>query len=388
MSAHSELSPSAAHRWIACPASVQACRDIPAGPSNKYSREGTAAHDLAAKCLMLSVSPMDFLGDTIEVEGETFVVDDGMAHYVGIYVDAIMQRVAEFGADLEVEASVRLEFLAPGTKGTADAILRYGETVEVHDLKYGRGVQVSAQGNEQLRLYAAGAAEVTAGAKRVAMFIHQPRLDWTDSEELGIGELREWKREAIFAARLAMGDHAPFKAGEHQCRWCPFLAQCPAASAAIADATGATFADLTDDAPAEASPEAITVGQNMQAVEFVQNWAKAVQERAKELLNAGESVPGWKLVQGRAGNRQWDDEEAVEKLMKKSFRFKDADVYTKKLITPTVAEKTIAKKYPKRWAKCEEHITRGAPSVALVPESDKRPAVSVANDFDNLENLL
>jgi hypothetical protein len=124
----------------------------------------------------------------------------------------------------------------------------------------------------------------------------------------------------------------------------------------------------------------------MDAVDLVEGWCKAVRAEVERRMLAGTPVPGYKLVEGRAGARAWADPAEAEKLLK-SFRLKQDEMYDFTLISPTTAEKVLAQASPKRWAKAQALIRRsdGKPSVA--PASDKRPALvitPVADDFDEL----
>jgi hypothetical protein len=124
----------------------------------------------------------------------------------------------------------------------------------------------------------------------------------------------------------------------------------------------------------------------MSKVGMVEDWCKAVRAEVERRLLAGQTVDGYKLVEGRRGNRTWSDEGAVEKLFK-SFRLRQEEMYDLKLISATKAEKLL-KENPKRWAKTEQLITRsdGKPSVA--PATDKRPAMDVKPVLDDFQGLI
>jgi hypothetical protein len=129
----------------------------------------------------------------------------------------------------------------------------------------------------------------------------------------------------------------------------------------------------------------------MDALDLIEGWCKAVRAEAERRLLRGDAVPGWKLVQGKAGNRGWVDEAEVTDLMKKSMRLRDDVMYDFSLISPTTAEKRAADGIikPKQWAKLQGLITRsdGKPSVA--PAADKRPALvigKVEDAFDALDD--
>ena len=68
---HSRLGPSATTRWMPCPGSVAACADYPR-ETNEFAAQGTAAHEMAEKCLRQDDDADKFLGEFIDVEGMTF----------------------------------------------------------------------------------------------------------------------------------------------------------------------------------------------------------------------------------------------------------------------------------------------------------------------------
>ena len=174
--------------------------------------------------------------------------------------------------------------------------------------------------------------------------------------------------------------------GEKQCRFCKAKATC---SALRAEVTEIVFGAATID---EFVPQTVDsqTGDNylpvaMSKVGLVEDWCKAVRAEVERRLLAGQTVDGYKLVEGRKGNRAWSDESAVEQLFK-SFRLRQEEMYDFKLISATKAEKLL-KENPKRWAKAEQLITRsdGKPSVALA--TDKRSAMDVKPVLDDFRDL-
>ena len=119
--------------------------------------------------------------------------------------------------------------------------------------------------------------------------------------------------------------------------------------------------------------------------DFLESWLKAIRDRVNSELNAGHPVPGFKLVTGKQGNRAWRDEVEAEELLK-SFRLKQDQMYSQKVISPTQAEKLLKKDSPRRWTKVEALITRSDGKPTIAPESDPRPALNVnpVNDFDDV----
>jgi len=133
--------------------------------------------------------------------------------------------------------------------------------------------------------------------------------------------------------------------------------------------------------------KAPTLSEKMAVLDIVDDWIKAVRGRVEYELLHGNEVPGYKLVQGKQGNRSWKDAEEAEAKLK-SMRLKKEEMYNYTLISPTNAEKLL-KDTPKRWASLQENIGRspGQPSVA--PVSDKRPALvikPVADEFEAVDD--
>lgn len=371
---HSRFAPSAAHRWMRCPGSITLSERLAAEDRTSiHAAEGTVAHDIAARCLETGVDASLYHGTPVSVDGFDFVVDEDMAAYVQVYVDAIRRRPGTLLVEQRFDLS---DVLGVPAFGTADAVLLDFEssTLEVHDLKFGRGVQVDAKDNEQLRLYAAGALsafEKVHDWQTVRMFIHQPRLDHMDEDEMTVQELHQFSYAARYAVTLAEDDEPALNPGEKQCRWCPAKAFCLALAAYVAEAVGAGVPD-DGEALAEARSK----------VPLVEEWCAAICKETESRLAAGQSVPGWKLVQGRRGSRAWRDEQEAEALALAQGA-DEAALYKRSLITPTQAQKALE---PSVWGALEALVVQpdGKPQVA--PESDKRPALVVGADaFDNLD---
>jgi hypothetical protein len=279
----------------------------------------------------------------------------------------------------------------PNSFGTADAVVLDGDTLIVIDYKYGMGVKVDAEHNEQLQLYALGALhqyEIVADIQHVMMVIHQPRMNHVSEWQITVDQLRQFGEEAKLKAQNILAGVIDYEPGEKQCKFCKAKALCPALKAEVLTTVAADasdFEDITEVPPV--SEESSELSVMMSKVSLIKDWCKAVRAEVERKLFDGSEVPGYKLVEGRKGIRKWADEEAVLKALK-SFRMKKDDIYDYTLISPTKAEKVFSDN-PSRWEKLEKLTSRsdGKPSVA--PATDRRPALTVsaiADDFSDLTN--
>jgi hypothetical protein len=178
-----------------------------------------------------------------------------------------------------------------------------------------------------------------------------------------------------------------FTPGEKQCRFCKAKATCPALRAEVTEIVGgsATVDEFLPDVPDMQTGDNY-LSMAMAKVGLVEDWCKGVRAEVERRLLAGQTVDGFKLVEGRKGNRKWSNETEVEALLK-SFRMRQDEMYDMSLISPTKAEKMF-KSNPKRWEKVEALTTRsdGKPSVAFA--SDKRSEMTVQSVADDFRDLL
>jgi hypothetical protein len=75
MSGHAQLSPSKAHRFLACPGSVREEAKYPEPPSGPGSIDGSHSHTLLQHCIKSRVDPLTMVGQTLKDHEGDFVVD-------------------------------------------------------------------------------------------------------------------------------------------------------------------------------------------------------------------------------------------------------------------------------------------------------------------------
>ena len=357
--AHALLSPSAAARWLKCPASVAMTASMPEETS-PYALEGSIAHAVAESVLT----------------GEPYKAPDfdEIAAEVKPYTDYVMQA-ADGAAAFAVEHHLECSWLAPECFGTSDALIVQDGALEIVDLKTGRGVWVKAIGNLQLLIYARAAAEEfkAYGIGRVRMTIVQPPLNWLETWTIGIDDLYRltdaMKPAAAEALReLHDGTGLRFLPGKDQCRFCQYRHACRSlANYAIETAAGNRDAEALT--PAE-------IADCLSRLPAIEAWIKALRERAQGDLVEGRTIPGYKLVHGRS-MRKWADEAETEKAMK-AAGLTDAQIFVKKLVSPAQCDKLCRTLTDEQAASIKSGIIRTEGALTLAEDADRREAASAS----------
>lgn len=376
MAQHAILSASSAARWMTCPPSARLEQNFP-NSTSEYAAEGTLAHSLGELNLRHNLGEINtrkFNSDIKKIEENELFTKD-MPDYVEIYVDTCMEKVSEArsktpDALFKIEQKLDFSEWVPEGFGTGDFVIIADGLMEICDLKYGKGVPVSAVGNKQMRLYALGAISEFSflyDIQTVKMTIIQPRLDSISSDVISVEELLKWAEEVLKpTAQLAFKGEGEFCAGDH-CGFCRAKAVCKARAEKNMELAKYEFSD----------PNILNnpdIADILGRVDELTKWASDVKENALQKALEGETYPGFKIVEGRS-NRKWTDEDKVGELLL-GQGFLENIIYTKKLTGISNMETAIGKKEVQRLLGGYIEKPQGKP--VLVPESDKRPVFNSA----------
>lgn len=436
MSQHAILSPSSAARWATCTASVGASAGIVVpDEGSEASRLGTCGHQILEDLLNdRGIDPQTFLGrefwfqghrsgwpedlDIVEPEHRV-LVDQELIDAVVTAYNYVVEQAELLGGKIVAEQRVPISHITgePGAMGTSDVVIEAGDTLCIEDLKLGRR-RVDAydivqpadvdlitgemtaevrRANLQLSMYALGVLRSKGsehGFKNVRLVILQPFLNHVSEWSGTVEELEEVGRW-LYLRALETRHQPEFVPSEKACQWCRASGNCDAQTRMVLEAAVEGFEDVQTAHPV--TPQSVGLGDSYALLPLVQAWMKAVEERVREELRAGNPVlradgQGYKLVEGRMTPRQWRDEAEAEETLRR-MRLKDAQIFKRKLISPTDAEKLAKVKKPKKgedaekpalgtrqWNNLLPLITqeRGQPVVALL--SDPRPAVAQASE--------
>ena len=422
---HAMRSPSGAKRWTSCTASPEAQRGRHS-PTSEASRQGTTGHQIGEECLISGADPMTYVGRTlcflddrrevweddllgIETTINTVVVSQELAEAAVKYVNYCRARVEVTGAQMFVEQAVPIDHITgeEGATGMSDCILVYGETIEVIDAKFGRAkvyaydvleeatldmitgeaVPPRLQMNLQASMYALGVIRKYAALgpfTKIKVVIVQPFLNSVSEYECDVEELlelAEWLKQ-----RAHDTYHNPeFVPSADNCFFCTARFDCHARNKESLSSALDGFDDVET-----ARPKPITIptlGQLYSKVDFIRKWCDDVEQLVLgNLLKGAPVINGegkkYTLVVGKKNNKEWDNPDEVEALMKQ-MKIKPDVMYSRKLVTPTQAE-ALAEKLGKRKAKDEPKKPIGKIKwrdlSARITQKEGKPVIALATD--------
>jgi hypothetical protein len=387
-----------------CPGSIREEAKYPEQDSGPAAKDGTHSHTLLEHCIKQFVDPLSMVGQLMTDHEGSFHVDKDRAERVKVAFDYVHQ-IKNLGLQVISETRVDPAHLLgrDDLSGTVDLQIVGDETLELIDYKDGMGI-VSAEGNLQLEQYAYG---VLAGYKlpvngdypfkTVRMTIIQPKLALRGmapitSHDVSVHDLLANMGTIITQAAATDKPDAPLVPGESQCKFCRAKGSCSALASSVMKEVGIMFQPVVtqtlDVAQQSADKDPSTmddtqIAQIMEAAPLMRQLLEGVEAEALRRLQAGQTIPGIKLVNGR-GSRAWalPEAEIAEKLVKMGIP--KTAIYETKLVSPAKAEKltwekrdgtkvTLTERQLKRMD--QEYVSKMAGKLTVAPESDSRPAV-------------
>ncbi len=389
---------SASKQWRGCAGSVAfiaECKEaglIPDKVDTAYSLEGTEAHNWADRCLKGEILRSD--------------IPESFLEHLGGYLD-YAEELKQTHTDpfVMTEAKVPL-YYNKSVHGTIDYAVASAKGINILDLKYGVGEKVSAEGNDQLTIYAISLVEllqsqghVFSKTTPVTMAIYQPRHHSFDGTPevwtISLVELMLVRGEQILESYLQSkaADASMLTPSYDACRFCDARRVCPTRM-------GAMFEGIPEEvnplSPAFDPHEALVLHITDEVRVRVAQKAKEIKaflddlnDDSLEMIENGKTIAGLKTIDGGKGNRRWTSEAEVDKLLRK---IPAAEKFApKKLLSPAQIEKVLKKhgtpleKQNKRFlSRWDALVTQPEGSPKLVLSSDPRPArVTGADNFED-----
>ena len=367
-SEHAVLSASSANRWLHCPPSVRLSEGY-MDKASVFAMEGTSAHELCEYKLRSALG--------MEAENPTENLDfyntemEECAEGYATYILELVEKAKETCSDPVVMVEQRVDFsrYVPEGFGTADCIIIADETLNIVDYKHGKGVEVSAEDNPQMKLYALGALELfdcLYDISKVQMTIFQPRLSNVSVFVMDKADLLNWANDELTAkAELAFEGKGELCCGEW-CKFCKAKSNCKERARVNMEMAQYEFRKcslLTDK----------EVVEILSRIDELTSWASDVKNFALEQAVRGKQWPGWKVVEGRS-NRKYTDEGAVAQVVKNA----GYNPYDEKIMGITNMTKMLGKE--KFNELLGDFVERPQGKPTLVPEDDNRPEMNTAKE--------
>lgn len=367
---HALFSPSSAHRWMNCTASILASKGI-VEEESEAAKEGTVAHTLCELKLKNYFHGDEWtdndLAMGIKMLSREPLWDREMLEYSDIYLEEVKKAAMDFPYEPWIDVESRVDIFED-CFGTADCILIGGDTLHVIDFKYGKSPlgRVLAEDNPQMLLYAVGAYKkyrMLYNIQRVKMSIIQPRLPdgithWTTDVDM----ITKFLSLAIEKAEEAKSSHGVYSPSEKACRYCRVKATCTARAEKLVS-------------PFKNRPDTLTrydIAKYIKLGTEISSWLNDLKDTALKSCLNGEEIPGFKAVEGRKIRAWTDPDKAFEKL--KASGVQEELLYERVPLTLAKVEKLVGKK--EFTELMGDFIIQKASAPTLVVESDKRPAIT------------
>jgi hypothetical protein len=380
MTAHALLSASGSKRWLSCTPSAKLEATLPEPKRNPnatdFSAEGTLAHSLAEIRLRLQFNQIghDEYDREYEIikthpiyKGYDAAERDDFEANVDNYVLYVRSQIGDGDTPL-FEQRVDFSDWVPDGFGTADVVILSKHSIRVIDLKFGKGIPVSAQDNTQLRLYALGAyskfKEEFPEIKEVSYTIHQPRLDSISTDGTTISKLVDWANYFVKPkAKKAWSGAGEFLPGDW-CGFCKAKAQCRARSDYNQELAKQEF----KEPPLLSEEELVEV---LSKAQDLKQWAADVEDYALNKAITEQVIPkGFKLGTTVTHRKVVDQELAAKVLVEKGLS--DAELWEpKKMKSVPSLIKLGGKGQVESWLGSLVQRPEGSPKLVRVKETAK-----------------
>jgi len=315
--AHALLSASSAYRWLACTPSARQEDKFTEDETSKFAEEGTHAHEVSEAEILYRVGRIgraEYLHLKKKLAESEYNTEENLEEvekYVARVLDAWddAKKVDRF-AEIIIEDKMDLGQWVPQGFGTNDIVIIAGLRLTVMDLKFGRGLRVSAKDNPQLKLYALGALSkhgINHWVEEVTLVIDQPRLDNVSTFEISAKDLEAWGDGVVIPlAKKAFAGEGNYVPGKH-CQFCKVAPRCKALAESVLDVAKHEFEDpdLLKDA------ELVDIFSKL---DILKSWSGKVSSYMLNEAIGGKTWPGLKLIEGRS-TRKITNEEKVTKVL-------------------------------------------------------------------------
>ncbi|MGE4215144.1 MAG: DUF2800 domain-containing protein [Anaerotignaceae bacterium] len=381
MGEHAFLSASSAEKWLNCIPSARLESTFD-DESSESAQEGTLAHSLAelkSRKYFTKMTKKAYTTEYNKLKKDGLFTKD-MDNYTDEYLEYLKDIAFKTDIPPHIGFETKIDYsdIAPKGFGTVDCFMIRNGVLHIIDFKYGKTIPVSSKNNPQLKLYALGVLKKYSALFSITdiiLHIVQPRIKNTSKWEIAADDLYSWAETVKPIAKLAFDGTGEHKVGpwcdSHFCKGRPlcrvYMEQMKAVKPFI-----------------EKQPDTLTneeVGQALTLAADIKKWYSLLESFTQKTILSGETIPGWKVVEGRS-NRAFDNIDQAFKVLINSG-IDEAVLYKRQPITLTECEKIMGKKDFEGILK--EHITKPQGKPTVVPESDTREPFNPAlNDFKDI----
>ena len=349
-----KLRPSAAARWMACPASVHLSVGIPDSPSGEAAQIGTAIHALAELCWQTEDNPKNYVNKL--VEGIRITSEN--AEFAQLHLETIKRLETDLGRVLVEQHGTVLNTMQIQLSGTCD-VVGYSvkdSIIEIVDLKTGRNY-VDAD-SAQLKIYALAMMRELGDFQTIRLTIVQPQVGANRTHQMTLAELNEWRSKELMKAIEDISYMNAYPTPSRDaCKYCPAKLHCPALQEMAKSVTLKPNKELSEE----------EISYWLDQAELVEGFYEELRKYATKRLEDGGAIPGWNLVPKRA-IRKW--KAAIDTIGFQDLPIATYLLYKNEMITPAQAEKLLSKDDRHLLDDLTEKVSSGLTLAKMLESSD------------------